>query len=71
MNVEEIIQSLKEERNRIDAAIAALGGSGSSSHARTSTNGTRKRRTMSAEAKARISAAQKKRWAKIKTAKKK
>ena len=60
-----VVQQLKEEREglqkqvkRIDSAIAALMGANS--------NGTR---TMSAEARRRISLAQKARWSKFRTAK--
>lgn len=44
------------ELNRIDTAIAAI------------TSSSRKRRILSADARARISAAQKKRWAKVRKA---
>jgi len=71
LDTERIIGLLKEERERIDRAIAAL--EGGRSPKRTSavsvTSGTsqpRKRRHMSAEARKRISEAQKKRWAKQK-----
>ena len=62
----EIISLLKAERdklaqqvNALDTAIRALSGLNS-------TAATRGRRTMSAAARARISAAQKARWAKVK-----
>jgi hypothetical protein len=67
MDITQIIDSLKLERNRIDAAIAALNGS---SFRGGSVSSGRKGRHMSAEAKARISASQKKRWAKVKAGKK-
>ena len=61
LNSEQIIQYLKAERNRLDEALAVLGGSGSSaSQAR------RGSRHMSAEARRRIYEAQKRRWAKRK-----
>ena len=69
MNIEEIIESLKRERNRIDAAITALGSS-SSRGGRAFSSG-RGRRKMSAEAKAKIAAAQKARWARVKAGQKK
>lgn len=66
-NLTGIVNQLKQERDRVagqlsglNAALAALSG----------TNGTRRRGTLSAEARARIAAAQRKRWAKIKAAKK-
>ena len=62
----EILEVLKAERdkaaqqvNALDTAIKALSGLNS-------TAATRGRRTMSAAARARISAAQKARWAKVK-----
>ena len=61
LNSEQIIQYLKAERNRLDEAIAVLGGSGKS--AREARGG---RRHMSTEARRRISEAQKRRWAKRK-----
>jgi hypothetical protein len=66
MNIAEIIESLKLERNRINAAIAALDHSGFSRK-----YGARKKRTMSAAARAKIAAAQRARWAKQKAAQKK
>jgi len=65
--MDNIIDALRQERNRIDAAIAALNGSGMKRRPGGSVRGPRK---MSAEARARISAAQKKRWAKVKAKKK-
>ena len=60
LNREEIIEELKAERRRIDLALKALGEIGSDS------GGTRRGRKpgtrMSAAARARISAAMKKRW---------
>lgn len=61
MDTEQIITALKAERQRIDKAIAALGGGGFRS-AR-GTPGRRGPRHMSAEARKRISEAQKRRWA--------
>ena len=61
MDTEQIIAALRAERERIDKAIAALSGGGFRS-AR-SIQGRRGPRHMSAEARKRISDAQKKRWA--------
>jgi hypothetical protein len=68
MNVSGIIKQLTDERNRIDEAIRLLSNIGShTSPAARPTNGTRKKRKpLSAEARARIAAAQRKRWAKQK-----
>lgn len=66
MNIAEIIQALKLERNRLDNAIAALNGPAGARRV-----GPRKRRTMSAAARAKIAAAQRARWVKQKAAQKK
>ena len=68
MNTFEIIGSLRNERDRIDAAIVALEGSGGARDGKTTgTNGaSRGGRRMSAVARRKISQAQKKRWAKKK-----
>ena len=64
LDTEQIIEALKAERLRIDKAIAALGGGGSSSsRPARATRGRRGPRHMSAEARKRISDAQKRRWA--------
>ena len=67
-NLTGIVKQLKQERDRaqeqlsgLNAALAALSGP----------NGTRKGGTLSAQARAKIAAAQRKRWAKIKAAKQK
>ena len=62
LNTEQIIQYLKDERNRLDEAIAVLDGPGTKS----ATEARGGRRHMSAEARRRISEAQKRRWAKRK-----
>jgi len=71
LDTERIIGLLKEEKERIDRAIAALEGGRSpkrTSAASVFPDGSprRKRRHMSAEARRRISEAQKKRWVKQK-----
>jgi hypothetical protein len=71
LDTERIIGLLKDERERIDRAIAALEGGRSpkrTAAASVTSGGSqpRKRRHMSAEARRRISEAQKKRWAKQK-----
>lgn len=62
-----ILKELITERDRLSAAIAALQGvsNGASPKGRTS-----KRRKMSAAARARIAAAQRARWAKVRAKKK-
>jgi hypothetical protein len=63
-NLDDIIQQLQAERGRIDAAIKVLQGIGAGPGKQG------KRRTMSAAGRARIAAAQRARWAKIRRAKK-
>lgn len=62
MDTQQIIQQLKTERARLDSAIAVLQG-GSTASVRA---GRRGPRHMSPEARKRIAAAQRKRWAKVK-----
>ena len=70
MDIQSLILELRAERNRLDQAISALEGLTSSAPRRgrppkaASAGG--KRRTMSAAARKRISAAMKQRWAKWK-----
>jgi hypothetical protein len=63
MGIEAIVQTIDAEIRRLEKARALLAG-----HAAPLKPGepARKRRTMSAEGRARIAAAQKKRWAKKK-----
>ena len=61
-NLTEIIRNLEAERDRIDAAIKALKGAGGASAKQG------KHRTMSAAGRARIAAAQRARWAKVRRA---
>jgi exonuclease VII small subunit len=72
LDTEQIIKLLKTERERIDKAITALEGGRSvkrTSHGSLTADGPqRKRQHLSAEARKRISDAQKKRWAKQKKA---
>jgi hypothetical protein len=69
LDTDRIIQELKLERDRIDSAILALKGHSSERRLSTTTQprkqsrGRRGPRHMSAEARRRISEAQKKRWA--------
>ena len=60
-----IVKRLIEERNRLNAAIAALQGVSNGAPRRG------RKRNMSAAGRARIAAAQRARWAKFKRAKKK
>jgi hypothetical protein len=65
VDTEQIVHALKAERERIQRAIAALGG-GSIVSSNGRRGGLRGPRRMSAEARRRISEAQKRRWAKVK-----
>jgi hypothetical protein len=83
MNVNEIVQQLRDERSRLDAAIQALEGVGAGTSAKrrgrpsgsvnklTSASSAPKRRIMSAAARKRIAEAMRKRWAAAKKSGKK
>jgi hypothetical protein len=84
MNIDEIVQQLRQERNKLDAAIQALedvsGGSSATGKRRGRPPGTAtkqttsapaRKRTMSAAARKRISEMMRKRWAERKRAQKK
>ena len=64
MKTKEMLRVIEEEMAKLQRAAAALRGTGSGK-ARTV------KRSMSAAGRARIAAAQRKRWAKVKAAKKK
>ena len=70
MDIPNVVAALKEERGRIDKAIAALEGLGSPARRgrppRAATTSGRPRSRMSAAARKRISEAMKQRWAKWK-----
>jgi hypothetical protein len=69
MNIHDVLDYLKAEISKLDSAIAALEGSArrlGRPPKSTSTQPATGKRTMSASARARISAAQKARWAKQK-----
>jgi len=73
MDITDILNELKRERDRIDAAISALGDStisGKRGYRRSTgmANGRRRRRRLSVAARKRISEAAKARWAKAKRA---
>jgi hypothetical protein len=59
-----VLEQLKEERDKLDRAIAALNGVGGKR-----SNRTRRKRILSAAARAKIAAAQRARWAKFKAKK--
>ena len=66
MDLRSIVEQLKSERDRIDEAITALEGVKTQTGRATKTAGKRRigrKRRLSAEARRRISEAQKKRWA--------
>ena len=69
MDTEQIIEALKQERDRISRAISILEGSDGVSR-NVNHTGARRRRRVSPEVRARIAAAQRRRWAAV-TAKKK
>jgi hypothetical protein len=84
MNVNEILQQLRQERGRLDAAIQALEGmegqgkrrgrppgSGNKPSTKTTAGAPKKRRTMSAAARKRIAEGMRKRWAAAKKSGKK
>jgi len=60
LDIQSLLAELKQERDRIEEAISALQGL---SKGKGAGKGTRGRRHMSAEARARISKAMKLRWA--------
>ena len=64
MDIQNLVSELKAQRNRLDQAISALEGLTSSAPRRGRPPKGGKRRTMSAAARKRISAAMKQRWAK-------
>ncbi len=70
MNIESIVSALKEQRGRIDQAVAALEGIGSPGRRgrppKTTSTHPGSRRRMSAAARKSISEAMKQRWAKWK-----
>lgn len=77
MDVESILSALKDERNRIDAALAALSGIRAGNGRRRGVRGGyralsglpgRRTRRLSAAARKKISEAAKARWAKAKKA---
>ncbi|PYP82581.1 MAG: hypothetical protein DMG65_25945 [Candidatus Angelobacter sp. Gp1-AA117] len=70
MDNSQIISDLRDQRDRISRAIAALEGSGARGGRAAGSNGAgRGGRRMSAAARRKISLAQKKRWAKQKKGK--
>jgi hypothetical protein len=66
-NFDAIVKQLQAERDRIDSAIAALQELSNSNPV--SSGGPRARKTMSAAARRRIAAAQRARWARVKSQK--
>ena len=79
MNITQIVEQLRAERSRLDAAIQALEGTGTSRRGRGRPPGNAnklaggapsRRRRMSAAARKRIAEAMRKRWAAVKAGKK-
>ena len=72
VNVSGIVNQLKKERDRAEKQLSALNAALSAFvGAYKGAKPTRKRRKLSAKGRARIAAAQRARWAKVKAAKKK
>lgn len=72
VNVAKMVKQLKKERDRIQTQLSGINAALSAfAGVYTGTKPTRKRRKMSEAGRARIAAAQRKRWARIKAAKKK
>ena len=69
INLNEIVTQLESERDRINAAIAALKGMGGKTQATKGIAVVKPQRKMSAAGRKRIAAAQRARWAKIKAKK--
>jgi hypothetical protein len=67
-NVNAVLIELKQQREKLDRAIASLEGISVNGSARRRSGG---RRTISAAGRARIAAAQRKRWALVKARQKK
>jgi hypothetical protein len=63
MDTRKILEQLRSEQERINKAIQALEGLDSGASRSSYSAGRRRRRRLSAEARRRISLAQKKRWA--------
>src|SRR6266851_8169610 len=66
-NLENIVQQLRQERDRIDYAIQALSAIGSRPNTTGNTR-TKNKRTVSLAARRRMAQAQRARWAKVKSA---
>lgn len=69
-NLGAVLEQLKQERSRLDRAIAALSEVTGGGRATVSKNGGRPKRQLSLIARKKIAAAQRARWAKIKAGKK-
>ena len=69
MSIESIKQQVKEEIEKLSQVLRLLEG-GSSQRAGKQATGVRKKRKLSAAGRAKIAAAQKARWAKIRAGKK-
>ncbi len=69
--VSSIVKQLKQERDRVAQQLSGLEAALTAfASAYSGTNPSRKRRKMSAESRAKIAAAQRARWAKVKAARK-
>jgi hypothetical protein len=63
MSIDQILTELRDERDRLNRAIAALEQGSRNGRGSVASTSTRPRRSMSATARKRISEAMKKRWA--------
>ncbi|HKR30790.1 MAG TPA: hypothetical protein VJT08_09940 [Terriglobales bacterium] len=68
MNVSELLSEIDSEISRLQQVRAVLGGTGNHHAPRRVGRPAKKKRTLSAEARAKIAEAQRKRWAKQKKA---
>ena len=69
-NLGAVVQQLKQERSRLDKAIAALSEVTGGTTVNASMGGSRPKRQLSVAARKRIAAAQRARWAKVRASKK-
>jgi hypothetical protein len=64
-NLAEVLKELKQERSALDHAIEVIGKLAGRNGADVNVGGSQPKRTLSAAARRKIAAAQKKRWAKV------
>jgi len=69
-NVSSIVKQLKKERDRVEKRLSGLNAALTAFASVYGGKPSRKRRNMSAKSRAKIAAAQRRRWAKVRAAKK-